>query len=73
MRWKITACCRCSLLPPLLGGCHCLNNSTACCSPLSGSGVPQLETTHVYVSVYLDRLINGVSDKLPSAENAELH
>ncbi|KAI3429737.1 hypothetical protein D9Q98_010052 [Chlorella vulgaris] len=31
-------------------------------SPLSGSGVPQLETTHVYVSVYLDRLINVDED-----------
>jgi hypothetical protein len=70
VRWTIAAC---PLLPLLPGGRHCLNRANTSCSPLSGSGVPQLETTHVYVSVYLDRLINGESNKLPSAEIAKLH
>ena len=30
-----------------------------CCSPLKGTGIPRLETTKVYVSAYLDRLLKG--------------
>lgn len=27
------------------------------CSPLQGQGVPELETTEIFISVYLDRLL----------------
>ena len=30
-----------------------------CCSPLKGQGIPHFSTTAVYVSAYLDRLIEG--------------
>lgn len=31
----------------------------ALCSPLKGQGIPQLETTQIFVSSYLDRLLAG--------------
>ena len=55
-------CCRRHSQPPLCPGLLPAKVPTftcLCCSPLKGQGVPRLNTTQVFLSIRLERLLDG--------------